>query len=325
MFILTKAFDRHWRGPYRGRWDPLARSEGADAEPLYRGKSTPQWAAAQALAEVGPTISAAAVSEVLAFGVGATTMIPALQQFCIVAAVAVAFDFFFQITWFSAALVFDGRRQEANRLDALPFIALAHPPEVTAAMALPPAAPTSRFAGSLNAPGSAVAPSSGRGASATEAALAAALLNNKHATIATPTNGVSSTNGHDKPKHFGGDGDGAAPRPTCRQSCRACVLRGQYVRRFCRAYYAPWLLWTPIRLLVLAVWGLFIGGSLYGATQVRRCEAPTSPHQALVHAGLPRSYWRWNRAVVCAVEAGPGAAAGAAQGILPDAVLQRPM
>ena len=41
-----------------------------------------------ALADVGPSITAAALSEFLAFAVGATTDIPALEQFCIVAAVA---------------------------------------------------------------------------------------------------------------------------------------------------------------------------------------------------------------------------------------------
>jgi Niemann-Pick C1 protein len=47
------------------------------------------------LTEVGPSITAAAVSEVLAFLVGTFTNIPALTTFCLQAAVAVFFDYIF--------------------------------------------------------------------------------------------------------------------------------------------------------------------------------------------------------------------------------------
>lgn len=47
------------------------------------------------MTEVGPSITAAAVSEVLAFLVGTFTNIPALQTFCMQAAVAVFFDYIF--------------------------------------------------------------------------------------------------------------------------------------------------------------------------------------------------------------------------------------
>ena len=49
------------------------------------------------LAAVCPSILAAATSECLAFAVGALTNIPALQEFCTVAAVAVLADFILQV------------------------------------------------------------------------------------------------------------------------------------------------------------------------------------------------------------------------------------
>lgn len=58
----------------------------------------------EALKEVGPSISTAAVCEFLAFIVGFTTNIPALQSFCLVAALAVIFDYIFQMTLFIAVL-----------------------------------------------------------------------------------------------------------------------------------------------------------------------------------------------------------------------------
>lgn len=81
-------------------------------------------ASRDALAEVGPTITAAAACEILAFGVGITTMVPALQQFCAVAAIAVSVDYVLQLTWFLPAVILDARRQEARRLDLAPCILL---------------------------------------------------------------------------------------------------------------------------------------------------------------------------------------------------------
>ena len=81
-------------------------------------------ASSDALAEVGPTITAAAACEILAFGVGITTMVPALQQFCAVAAIAVSVDYVLQLTWFLPAVILDARRQEARRLDVAPCILL---------------------------------------------------------------------------------------------------------------------------------------------------------------------------------------------------------
>ena len=93
MFILSKAYDRE-----------AAKEPSASVEELM----------GRALAEVGPSITAAASSEVLAFGVGATTHIPALESFCLVASIAVLVDFLMQITWFVAGVAMDARRMRVR-------------------------------------------------------------------------------------------------------------------------------------------------------------------------------------------------------------------
>lgn len=122
MFIISKAFDRNWRGPARASaW--RRRGAGATAAAAGGGLSVED-AAVEALREVGPTISAAACCEIMAFGVGITTDVPALQQFCTVAALAVAIGFVLQLTWFLPAVVIDARRQEQRRADVLPCVRL---------------------------------------------------------------------------------------------------------------------------------------------------------------------------------------------------------
>jgi Niemann-Pick C1 protein len=100
MFIIVKAYDR-----------TAAKHPGWDVADVL----------SQTAAEVGPSITAAAVSECLAFAVGAATDIPALQGFCIIASVAVAFDYALQMTLFMAAVALDARRQRAHRCDVLLF------------------------------------------------------------------------------------------------------------------------------------------------------------------------------------------------------------
>jgi Niemann-Pick C1 protein len=62
---------------------------------------------AHGLKEVGPSITTAAICEALAFLVGSLTKMPALQAFCIQAAVAIVFNYIFQITTFVVAYIFD--------------------------------------------------------------------------------------------------------------------------------------------------------------------------------------------------------------------------
>ncbi|KAK9740157.1 hypothetical protein RND81_03G015700 [Saponaria officinalis] len=75
-----------------------------------------------ALVEVGPSISLASLSEVLAFTVGTFIPMPAVRVFSMFAALAVLLDFLLQVTAFVALIVFDFRRAEDHRIDCIPCI-----------------------------------------------------------------------------------------------------------------------------------------------------------------------------------------------------------
>lgn len=74
---------------------------------------------AEGLKEVGPSITTAAICETLAFLVGALTKMPALQSFCVQAALAVLFDYIFQITAFVVFLAWDEERKGKDRIDLM--------------------------------------------------------------------------------------------------------------------------------------------------------------------------------------------------------------
>lgn len=84
---------------------------------------------AEGLKEVGPSITTAAICETLAFLVGALTKMPALQSFCLQAALAVLFDFIFQITAFVVFMAWDEERRESSRIDLMCCIRTAPPEE----------------------------------------------------------------------------------------------------------------------------------------------------------------------------------------------------
>lgn len=75
-----------------------------------------------ALVEVGPSITLASLSEVLAFAVGSFVSMPACRVFSMFAALAVLLDFFLQVTAFVALIIFDIRRAKDSRVDCFPCI-----------------------------------------------------------------------------------------------------------------------------------------------------------------------------------------------------------
>ncbi|KAK1560393.1 hypothetical protein Q3G72_026113 [Acer saccharum] len=75
-----------------------------------------------ALVEVGPSITLASLSEILAFVVGSFIPMPACRVFSMFAALAVLLDFLLQVTAFVALIVFDSLRAEDNRIDCFPCI-----------------------------------------------------------------------------------------------------------------------------------------------------------------------------------------------------------
>ncbi|XP_010690227.2 uncharacterized protein LOC104903808 isoform X1 [Beta vulgaris subsp. vulgaris] len=75
-----------------------------------------------ALVEVGPSITLASLSEVLAFAVGAFITMPACRVFSMFAALAILLDFLLQLSAFVALIVLDFRRAEDSRIDCFPCI-----------------------------------------------------------------------------------------------------------------------------------------------------------------------------------------------------------
>lgn len=71
---------------------------------------------------VGLGITLASLSESFAFMLGALTRMPAVQSFAYFSGIAMIADFLLQITAFSAILVLDARRRDANRIDCMPCI-----------------------------------------------------------------------------------------------------------------------------------------------------------------------------------------------------------
>ena len=63
----------------------------------------------------GAAITVTSITDVIAFGIGGMTVLPALQSFCIYASVGIIATFLFQSTFFLAWFVMDQRRLEAGR------------------------------------------------------------------------------------------------------------------------------------------------------------------------------------------------------------------
>lgn len=80
-----------------------------------------------ALVEVGPSITLASLSEVLAFAVGAFITMPACRVFSMFAAMAVLLDFLLQLSAFVALIVLDFKRAEDYRIDCFPCIKISPP------------------------------------------------------------------------------------------------------------------------------------------------------------------------------------------------------
>lgn len=70
---------------------------------------------AHALSHAGVSITITSITDVVAFGIGSSTILPALSSFCIYAAIGVMFDFLFQVTFFVACLTIDSRRVAKGR------------------------------------------------------------------------------------------------------------------------------------------------------------------------------------------------------------------
>ncbi|KAI8490088.1 Patched domain-containing protein 3 [Branchiostoma belcheri] len=71
--------------------------------------------AAETFTEAGVSITITALTNALAFAVGAITSFPGVRIFCLYSGVAVLFAYLFQINFFGACLIYDGIREHQNR------------------------------------------------------------------------------------------------------------------------------------------------------------------------------------------------------------------
>ncbi|XP_028144181.2 protein patched homolog 1 isoform X1 [Diabrotica virgifera virgifera] len=74
------------------------------------------------LKHAGVSITITSVTDVIAFIIGSSTILPSLESFCIYAAAGVLMTFIFAVTFFVACFVIDQRRVEQNRHGAFPWI-----------------------------------------------------------------------------------------------------------------------------------------------------------------------------------------------------------
>ncbi|XP_043207337.1 protein patched homolog 3-like [Amphibalanus amphitrite] len=74
----------------------------------------------RALQHAGVSITVTSLTDFVAFGIGASTVLPSLQSFCIYAAVGIMAVYFIQATWFVAWFTLDQRRIEARRDGLVP-------------------------------------------------------------------------------------------------------------------------------------------------------------------------------------------------------------
>ena len=68
----------------------------------------------KAFSEAAFSITITSLTDVLSIGVGAVTSFRSVRFFCIYTAFAVAFCYFYQITFFAGCMVLTGRREARN-------------------------------------------------------------------------------------------------------------------------------------------------------------------------------------------------------------------
>ncbi|XP_046483192.1 patched domain-containing protein 3 [Neodiprion pinetum] len=96
-------------------WDQLHSNEQNHVRPVTER-------IALMLSHAGSSIFITSLTDVVAFVIGASTILPSLQSFCIYAAVGVFVTFLLQITFFVAFFTLDTKRIEAKRNGILPCI-----------------------------------------------------------------------------------------------------------------------------------------------------------------------------------------------------------
>jgi len=111
-FVIVNAFNRERKGP---------RSSESDEDLATR--------AGRAMKRAGASITVTSLTDLVAFGISASSRLPALASFCGYAAVAIVFLWLFASTFFASTLVLDERRQRDNRHECLCCVTRSKPLE----------------------------------------------------------------------------------------------------------------------------------------------------------------------------------------------------
>lgn len=93
--------------------------------------------AGRALGRMGPSILLSALSETIAFALGAMVTMPAVSVFAMYAAMAVWVDFLLQVTAFVSCIALDAQRQEEDRVDCVPCLQIQAPQGIDSEGILP--------------------------------------------------------------------------------------------------------------------------------------------------------------------------------------------
>jgi predicted RND superfamily exporter protein len=77
-----------------------------------------------AMRHAGVSITVTSATNICAFGIGHTSLLPALSSFCVFAAIGVLAIYCYMMTFFCACICLDDRRQAASRRDCCPCFVL---------------------------------------------------------------------------------------------------------------------------------------------------------------------------------------------------------
>ena len=127
-FIIIHRYDFLTKIDRKRRLKNLKLQANNPKAQLYRVRTANE-RVAQSVKDVATSITLTSLTDVAAFAMGATTIIPAVSQFATFAVFTMIFNFFFVVTGFLLVLGYDARRQEAFRCDVLPCVVLSKPKE----------------------------------------------------------------------------------------------------------------------------------------------------------------------------------------------------
>jgi len=75
---------------------------------------------AEAMGHAGASITVTSLTDIIAFGLGATTVLPGLGAFCVFAVFGVLGDFLLQVSFFAGFMALDARREKSGSHDCFP-------------------------------------------------------------------------------------------------------------------------------------------------------------------------------------------------------------